>query len=221
MIGITVGMIVVAGASLMMTKQVDEHRRLVQETQVQQDLRAAADLMLRDLRRAGFWATPESGVWAPGATMPASSPYSDTTPAVDTQAGDVLRYSYSRADNYVLPLTTPPGDAEDNVVTERESFGFRIDNGVLQSLLGGNWQPLTDRETLTITRFNVKLTVQPLFLDGFCSVPCPDPAACPLQQIRYFDITLSGHPRRDDKALRTVRVTSRMRNDRIVGSCPA
>ena len=54
MVGIAVGMIVVAGASVMLVNQVNEHRRLMLETQVQQDLRASADLILRELRRAGY-----------------------------------------------------------------------------------------------------------------------------------------------------------------------
>ena len=34
MVGITVGMIIVAGVSLMMVNQIDEHRRLSLETQI-------------------------------------------------------------------------------------------------------------------------------------------------------------------------------------------
>ena len=53
MVGITVGLIVAAGASMMAVNQINEHRRLMLETQIQQDLRSVADLLQQDLRRAG------------------------------------------------------------------------------------------------------------------------------------------------------------------------
>jgi len=219
MVGITVGMIVVAGASLMMTNQVAEHSRLMLETQVQQDLRAAGDLMLRDLRRAGFWATPDRGVWAPGMAAPASSPYAATSPAVDTQNGSQVTYSYSRADDYVLPIPSTP---EDDLIAVDEAFGFRLSNDVLQSLMSGTWQPLTDPNTLTITGFSVNLRVQPVTLAGYCTNACPVGAAnCPPEQhIRRIDIVLTGHAKHDAKVVRTINVSSRLRNDLIVGACP-
>jgi len=222
MVGITIGMIVVAGASLMMTNQVTEHRRLLLETQVQQDLRATADLMLRDLRRAGFWATPQAGAWSPDATNPVTNVYSGTTPAVTTQDGTQVLYSYSRADNYNIPAGEPAGAPEDNALGANEQFGFRIRGGVLQSLLVGTWQPLTDPDTLTVTGFTVDLNVQSLSLSDYCSTPCPaSNPNCTAQQIRRFNIVITGQAKHDANVVRTVNVSSRLRNDRIVGSCPA
>src|ERR1700712_1447509 len=95
MVGIAVGLIVVAGASLMMTSQVTQNSRLLQETQIQQDLRAAADLMLRDLRRAGYSSTASNGVWQPGAAAPTVNVYAPTSPFLAND-GQVL-YAYSRS----------------------------------------------------------------------------------------------------------------------------
>lgn len=218
MVGITIGMIVVAGASVMMVNQLAEHRRLVLETQVQQDLRAAADLMLRDLRRAGFWATPQKGVWAPDAADPIKNVYS-ALPEPAAKDGSELLYSYSRAGEYVQPGDTP----EDNRVTADELFGFKLSSSkVLQSKLGNQWQPLTDPDTLLIRSFKVNLQVQQLPLGDYCTQPCPaGSTTCPPQQeIRRFDIELTGQARHDDKVVRTIKVSSRLRNDNIVGSCP-
>ncbi|MCA1416895.1 prepilin-type N-terminal cleavage/methylation domain-containing protein, partial [Bradyrhizobium sp. NBAIM20] len=65
MVGITVGLIVAAGASLVAVNQINEHRRLMLEIQVQQDLRTAADLVQQELRRAGFRGRADLGVWSP------------------------------------------------------------------------------------------------------------------------------------------------------------
>ena len=230
MVGITVGLIVVAAASLMMTNQVLEHSRLMRETQLQQDLRAVGDLMLRDLRRAGFWATPEVTVWAPGQTMTASD-YSNTSPPSDT-ATQAL-YAYSSSDQYTaVPPTRPQTPAR----LPAESFGFQKSaDGILQSLLGqatfsldangnfvyqsGTWQPLTDPATLVIDDFNIKLVSQPVDLRNYCNPPCVG-SACPQLNVRRFDIFLKAHSKQDVTVVRTLNISSRVRNDQVVGACP-
>ena len=53
MVGVAIGLVIVAAAALLMTGQLVENRRLLVETQLQQDLRGAADIITRELRRAG------------------------------------------------------------------------------------------------------------------------------------------------------------------------
>ena len=225
MVGITIGMVVVAGASLMLTQQITEHRRLVLETQVQQDLRATADLMLRELRRAGSWATPQRGVWAPGpvgVADPMTNPYAATDPPT-AQLSNRVEYSYSRATDRLNSSAAPsPAHAEDNVMTSStERFGFRLQDGVMQFRLGDRWQPLTDGNTLLITAFNVRLNVQSLPLESFCETPCPvGSAVCPPHLlVRSFDIGMTGHAAHDARVIRSIHLTSRVRNDQVAGSC--
>lgn len=217
MVGITVGMIVVAGASILMTNQVNEHRRLMLETQVQQDLRAVGDLILRDLRRSGYWAVPQNGIWAPadGAAAPAvmANAYTDIT-IVNEDSAPVIRYSYSRAKS----------DTENNQLnTATELFGFKRDGNTLKFLVGATWQPLTDPGTLVVTGFNIALNVQEVSLADTCDNPCPGGgvACMPTQQVRNVTVLLRGHATHDVAVERTIQTTSRIRNDRIVGACPA
>jgi len=223
MVGITVGMIVVAGASLMMTGQLAEHRRLMLETQVQQDLRAAADLMLRDLRRSGSWAVPMRGVWSPSSSdaAPIANAYADVR-LTQAAGNPILEYSYSRHQDRLSPVTPPAVSPEDNVVTSStERFGFKLENGILKFRLGDAYQALTDPNTLRITAFNVAMNEQSLPLLDFCSKPCEvGNAACPPRQmLRRFDIALTGQAAHDPEVVRTIRLSSRMRNDEIVGAC--
>ena len=60
---IAVGMFVVASAAMLVSTQLNDNRKLLLETQVQQDLRAAADIITRELRRAGHWNNAASFVW--------------------------------------------------------------------------------------------------------------------------------------------------------------
>ena len=55
MVGVAIGLLIVAAAALMVSSQLVENRRLMLETQVQQDLRAAMDILTRELRRAGYY----------------------------------------------------------------------------------------------------------------------------------------------------------------------
>ncbi len=65
MVGIAVGLFIVAGATMVVTTQLGDNRRLLLETQLQQDLRATADIITRELRRAGAEGSATSHVWAP------------------------------------------------------------------------------------------------------------------------------------------------------------
>lgn len=206
MVGITVGMIVVAGASLLMVNQLDDNRRLTLEVQVQQDLRAAADLMLRDLRRAAYNSLAEQTIWAVGADAPVTNGYRNVTVS---ESKDSVTYSYSR--------TSP----EDNVVEDSEKFGFKLASGTLMFQLGsGNWQPLTDPNVLTITGFTVAMNSQSIDVSEFCTKPCETGADCPPKQsVRNVVLTLSAQAVHDAKVQRTVTVGARMRNDDISGGC--
>lgn len=147
MVGITVGLIVTAGATVVATRQINEHRRLMLEVQMQQDLRVAADLLQQDLRRAGYRGLPANGVWEPerdGGATPAkpaaSSPYVQVSQGAD---GASLFYRYaifSSATNKVN---------QSNVLAGKEQFGFRLNTETqgLEFALGlladgsPNWQP--------------------------------------------------------------------------------
>ena len=66
MVGVAIGLFVVAAASMLVVTQLSDNRRLTLETQVQQDLRATADIITRELRRAGHWGKARDGVWYRG-----------------------------------------------------------------------------------------------------------------------------------------------------------
>ena len=53
LVGLALGLFVVSGGLMLLAGFTDENRRLLLETRLTQDLRAASDLVTRDLRRAG------------------------------------------------------------------------------------------------------------------------------------------------------------------------
>jgi type IV pilus assembly protein PilW len=214
MVGMTVGLIVATAAAIMATGQITEHRRLMLETQVQQDLRAAADLLQQDMRRAGYRGLADNGIWTPaGAATPAreaaSSPYTEVK-----VEGHTITYRYARQDATGGINTT-------NVLADKEKFGIKLEAGALYLLIGGTWQPITDPGTVLITQFDIAPKSQPIVLSDFCDKPCPDVDHCLVQDVRQVTFTIQGVATHDDKVQRTLVVTERIRADDLRGACPA
>ncbi|MDR7332527.1 prepilin-type N-terminal cleavage/methylation domain-containing protein [Roseateles asaccharophilus] len=227
MVGITVGLIVAAGASMVAVNQINEHRRLMLETQVQQDLRVAADLMQQDLRRAGFRGDAALGVWRPasgvGTTLevPAqaasASPYAVVT-ETDNDGEVALEYRYARPDGAIYTLAAEPKN--------NEFFGIRWDKRTKALYLKvglkedkPNWQPITDPETVEITQFQMTVHTQDIALTDFCDSDCAG-AGCPKQQVRQVDFLVRGRAKHDANVVRTLSGTERIRADAITGACP-
>lgn len=215
MVGIAVGLIVVAAATLMVAGQLADNRRLLLETQVQQDLRASADLITRELRRAGFWKDADRSTGAAGETAarlanPYATAASAALPFTETVAQEVT-FSYAAKD--------PP---DDNVVGDAERRGFRLRDGIIETQLGaGNWQPLTDPGVMKVTRFEITTRVQPVVLE--CAVACPatTPDCQPRLLVTDHTVLIEGEATFDPEVRRTARSTVRVRNDTVVGECPA
>lgn len=200
MVGIAIGLMVVATAATLMAHQVQDARRLGLETQVEQDLRAAADLVVRELRRSGY--SPHAG---------------DGNPYADVTAGDAE--SPSHAVSFARAMDT------DDAVAARERSGIKLDNGTLKLLLGDSgWQAVTDPEVVTVTAFNVAMTTRSLPLAGACDCPATATATSPcppVQELREAHIELSGTATRDPRVRRSLQADVRLRNDRILGPCAA
>jgi len=206
MVGVAIGLFVVAGATMAVSNQLGDNRRLMLETQIQQDLRASADVIARELRRSGYWARAQDGVWYAGATSVATNPYTQMTPA--SGVTNDVRFGYSRG-------------AENNVVDLNEQTGFRLSGSAIQMLIGGQWQALTDSSTLRITDFRVTLLTQDVPLA--CLNPCPmgAPACPPTQTVRDVRVEISGAAVFDPSVQRNARSQVRLRNDVVNGACPA
>lgn len=220
MVGVAIGLFVVAAASMLVATQLSDNRRLTLETQVQQDLRATADIITRELRRAGHWGKARDGVWyADNVAAVRDNPYGAVTKAdgsafADGEQSSAVLLSYSRS-----------GDEADETgeIESAERLGFQLVNGVIQTRFGdAGWQALTDGNTLNVTSFALTMNLQPIRLE--CPKPCPDPLVdCrPELQVRDITLDITGEAVHDNSVSRTLRSNVRLRNDAIVaGTCPA
>ncbi len=208
MVGLTIGLLVVAGASALFAQQLAATRRTMLEARLNQDMRAAADLIVRDLRRASFWRDSITGTQAVGATSAtASNPYR----AVSSSA-DAVVYAFSR-------------DAtEDNALGAAEQFGFRrTSTGLLQMQVEqDSWLDLVDPSLVRITAFTITPTQRLLPLGDLCATACPPGTPnCPSTTVRQFNLVLRGQAVADAAVQRELRMAVRLRNDHLDGACPA
>ena len=191
LVGLAVGGLVVAATLWAVGAQMALHRRAQLALQLDQELRAAAELMTRSLRRAGFWR---------GA---GDSPSTDSNPyaAWSVAAGPDPQGAT------VLLAHAHPQRAEDGLLTRDEEQGFRLRGGVLETQLGaGNWQALTDPRLLRITR----LALTPR-LGADCTAGV---------LVRGLDITLQARAVADASVRRHWTSTLRLRNDLADPGCP-
>jgi type IV pilus assembly protein PilW len=231
MIGITLGLVILAGAVIVSTSQLADHRRLLLEAQVQQDLRVTMDLIVRDLRRAGYWAA------SPQTVNPSSSeltnvlanPYAAVTLANST-ADTSIEYSFSRDEEYPDPTYTESGTQDQD-----ERTGFRRIStggvGVMQMKLNDTWQALTDAAVIDVRSFTVIIETAN-GADGLPGVvlPCGSNLAnCPprgpgggaLRRCqRSATISITAQAVHDASVKRSIGTTVRLRNDLIrEGAC--
>ncbi|MCI1191786.1 prepilin-type N-terminal cleavage/methylation domain-containing protein [Calidifontimicrobium sp. SYSU G02091] len=204
MVGIAVGLFIVAAAAMLVVTQLNDNRRLLLETQLQQDLRAAAEIITRELRRAGHWTLSERLVWT-AAGPNENNPFAAVTP--DEEAATEAQFRYMRR----------PG--------EEGPFGFRLATvgsgsaarGVVQTLLaGGGWQDLTDSLVLDVTTFSVTPR-HGAALPIACARLCADGSTdCwPTLTVREFVVDIVARSVRDPLVERRLTTVVRPRNDLV------
>lgn len=198
LVGVAVGLLVVAGAATVVSTQLADTRRLVVEVQVLQDLRATADIVSREVRRAASWTNAPLGVWAPGLAVVAN-PFDNITLVSPSQVTIARDGGGPRGFRLVVG---PPGYVE-----------------VLPN--AGNWQALTDPSTVNITSFT--MTITPVAASQMaCPALCPglnalQPQVCwPTVEVRQLQLTITGRATSDAAVERTIVSSMRLPNDRIV-----
>ena len=217
MVGVAVGLILVAGALTLFSSNVVGSRRMIQETRLNQDLRAAADLIARDLRRAGYWANAVDGTLNSAASAATSSnPYSGTSGTFGS-ANSQVNYNFARDAN--------------NTLDANEQFGFRLSAGAIQIQTGsGTWQSVTDPDIVTVTNFRITEARTNIAVGDMCTIGCntTPPASAPtgscpnppILSLGRFDILIEANATSDARIRRSLRESVRLRNSQVSGRCP-
>jgi type IV pilus assembly protein PilW len=216
MVGTAIGLFVVGGALKVFVDLFDNNRRQLVEVRLNQDLRAAADIISRDLRRSGYWENATLGV----AQTPVDNPFANAN--VTGMTANSLTYTYDRSRDGAFAAVT-------------DQSGFQLTGYVLQMRVGNGWQNLTDPATVQVTSFTVDTSAgaeQVVSRAAYC--PCVssagptrcDPAVVdasanrPVVVMRRANIEIQGRATTDNTMTRQVVETVRLRNDEVRGVCP-
>jgi type II secretory pathway component PulJ len=221
MVGIAIGLIIVAAATVMTANQLGDNRRLLLETQLQQDLRAAADIVARELRRSG--ALPElstAAVPSSIATMWHLPPLALAPIARRNELALEMPTSSVTADSIDFDYAA----STDPAAYIPGPFGFRKNGDELQTKVPSpavavaNWPPLTDPNVMKVTKFEV--TVAPAANAATIVMPCPhlclpanDTLCWPKYQVREARFLIEGQATSDPTVKRAIRGTVRVRAD--------
>lgn len=226
MVGVAIGLIIVAAATTIMAGQLVENRRLLMEAQIQQDLRAAADIITRDLRRSAYLAErPFPSVSSTG--LPSSLQTLDSVSHINPMSpGTAVRNPYASPTNLQVTGTCPSSTLQFAYVSWTTSpptsadVGYSLSSGVLMSLVNGSTNALTDANTMKVTEFCV--VISPAVSERLpCAKLCPstpsDPTACwPTYQIRTAKVSIKAEGRGVNANIkREVSSTVRLRNDYV------
>jgi type II secretory pathway pseudopilin PulG len=212
LVGIAVGLFVLAGATMMASNQISDNKRLLLETQVQQDMRTAMDVIVRDVRRSGY-SYHADALQLVGAPMATPIGYK---PAGVMDTSNVLIYTYSSIASPLDNKTANPAEPADSP----DFKGFKLEDEAIKVQLGlNNWQALTDIGVVRIT--GLTATQERTSVD----VPtCATPGACPASLTgcgnprvvtRFINLTLVGQAVHDPTVSRTLRSRVKVRNDEV------
>ncbi len=201
MIAITVGLVIVTGVLSLFLSAVRSNSDNLKATRLNQDLRTAMAVMVRDIRRAGAWGGAAANV--ANSTL-LSNPFTNTVNTTDlTVNGSCITYTYD----------APPADG---LINNNEYYGFKLNTGAVQMRTGdsttssaahgcsdGSWQSLTDGGTITINTLTFALAETSIPLGGGGN-----------RIIRAVTITLAGSLNSDAGVSRTLIENVRIPNDR-------
>jgi len=234
MIGLLVGTIVAGGAISVFTNSMKSSTDNIELTRLNQDMRAMMDIMVRDIRRAGY-ATDDPAIDAAALLL---NPFLDsatggaTTDIAVYDGGSCIVYSYNRN------IDHPP------VVDSSERLGFRLINNNLQMRTGGavtnenctdgSWQSITEPAVeITALAFAVaesELSATKMLngagdgnVNGFCDEgeacnACDTDDKC--LYIRTVAISLTGRLKAAPTVFQTITEQVRVRNDKYLASAP-
>jgi len=204
MVGIAVGLFIVAAATVMVSGQLGENRRLLLESQLQQDLRATSDIIARELRRSGAIINAQNLV-ATASSPAQANVVSVTTPASGAHSPAEITFKYER-----------------NTV-EQGPWGFKLDNGIIKTQLvnsitgaSAGWQDLTDGTVMEVTTFSVAINREPP-IEVACPKLCPsgDTTCWPQMYVREFVVTIGARLRSAPEVQRSIRSRVRARNELV------
>lgn len=157
MIGMVVGLIVLAGGMAFFINSVSSNRQILQKRLLNQELKATMSLMTREIRRAQYVANAE----VHRNTLPCTDAFCDANDFALPSSNTIL-FSYDRNDNGSQSADECLGFAR---ITASSIGLVAVPNGWdctgTTTSTPSSWTPLTDSRTIDITDLNICVLCTP------------------------------------------------------------
>lgn len=155
LIGMLVGLVVVAGGISVFTTSLRGQSDNIKLSRLNQDLRSMIDIMARDIRRAGF-VTDDPVTYL--ASLKNNPFFDNTTTGATTE---LAVYDYASGNDNCIVYAYNANNDKPPAVQDNERFGFRLDTntGVLEMRRSGSTnEDCDDGDWATITEPEVEIT---------------------------------------------------------------
>lgn len=207
MVALSLSSLVLVSVVALFSDNVRHSKDNFNANRLHQEMQAAVEVMVKDIRRAGYWGNAITDIDTGANTNPFMASATDIT---INGNNDCILFSYDRDDNGALPTL---GSGNDD-----ERYGYRLSNGVIQSRPSGspfscttantNWEDIIGSKIIQITGLTFTPTIKSIDLDGAESGTANT-------LIRTIDITLSGQLKNDSSVNHTITHRVRVRNDKF------
>lgn len=207
MVGLTLGLVLSLVLAKMLADSATSYGKNQQLARLNQEMRAAMELMAREIRRAGYWGSPApygtgalAGVGAgPGYTSPFSS--------LDVATAGCVLFAYDTDSSGTLTTTGP--DERSAFLLDGERIYMRKRSGGTTWTCGngaGNaWEAITDSRNTRYTALGFTLqTSAPTYVTG---------SSGPNLRTRYLTITMSAQSTQDAAIRQTLTESVKLVND--------
>jgi len=235
LVGTVVGLLVITGVMTVYLSAVKSSADTLKAAKLNQELNAAMSLMIRDVRRAGYY----EGVSVANLTNPfmVSAGTNPTNLDIKATNGPCVLYTYDR------------DGAGATANTASEFFGFRLNNNAIEirtgagdktnSCTNGTWAPITDNSVITVSALtfttehskclNSSSAASPqanwsITSSTSTSFPCRDLTGTGyvlpttgdvLVETRHITIQVDAELVSDSVVKKSLRESTRIRNDRV------
>lgn len=215
MVGITVGLVVMTGVTTFFVDYLQNNRQLIQMARLDQEMRTAMDIVVRDIKRMGYKRDVHLDIL--NLTQDTSS-RAAILPILDNAQANISGSANNAEINFWYD------ENSDNTLdtgATAEQHGYRINSNALQRSVGASgWQSVTDPDVTQITGFNLARTYRCIDIDG-----ASGPASCGGTPVTpsasedgaYFvteiAVTLSGRLTSNNTITRTLNERIRVRAD--------
>jgi type IV pilus assembly protein PilW len=215
LIALVLGLIVSAAALNIFMKNMDTQNDNIDLMRLNQDMRSIMDLMVRDIRRAGFATTnPDENF-----DCLKSNPFNKMNLTNDGDSATCLVFAYNMDNDLAANVCT---------IEDTDRAGFKLSAGTIQMKVSGGseascdpgtWETISGSDityAVTFTLNETEFDITEMYSDSDLVCSAADPCrGCTAgnQCLTSRDITISMTGTLDDGTTQTIRENVRIRND--------